>query len=453
MFKTDGTLENNYVLDTNGLHIIDNDKLQTYIQNAEPGADNFYSNLYTYLKDNYWTDKQYEAVSVDIEASEAQAKQIINEVIVSQCPNAKKIKDIQRCAAYSTNSYARLKFNEFFEAVKDNTALIDAYKADQHDETLVIDTDEKKVSFMDWYLGLFENNWKSIDTSLLDEEWYKAYRKAKLDYFKKAITDGDISLEDFNITFEYRVNKGNGGSDKSTYTKKVVGVFDRDYTINGGGSYNFYMQRSEIEEFAAKKMDLNYSRLFAAKPTNTQALTKIITLYYDSYDAFQAIDYKDKTNDDFYYSLQSPLVQSILMWVEMLAMLEKIFLYTGIGMAAFAMLLFYNFMSISINNKRHEIGVLRAVGARGVDVFKIFYSESAIIAVINFILATASLIAVGIVLNQKIGEAIPGLVLLNVGFIEILLVFAVALVASVISSILPVAKIARQKPIDAIREK
>ena len=110
-------------------------------------------------------------------------------------------------------------------------------------------------------------------------------------------------------------------------------------------------------------------------------------------------------------------------------------------------------MSISINNKRREIGILRAVGARGVDVFKIFYSESAIIATINFILATISLFVVGIVLNNKIGEAIPGLVLLKVGVVEILLVFATALVASILSSILPVTKIARQKPIDAIREK
>ena len=122
-------------------------------------------------------------------------------------------------------------------------------------------------------------------------------------------------------------------------------------------------------------------------------------------------------------------------------------------MAAFAMLLFYNFMSISINNKRREIGILRAVGARGVDVFKIFYSESAIIASINFVLATISLFIVGMVLNNKIAEAIPGLVLLKVGVVEILLVLAAALVASIISSILPVTKIARQKPIDAIREK
>ena len=255
------------------------------------------------------------------------------------------------------------------------------------------------------------------------------------------------------MTFTYKVNNGRGMVDPVEYNKKIVGVFSKDDSVSTYANYSFYMQRSEIEEFAASKMDLNYSRLFAARPTDHNTLTKIVSLYYDSYAKYDAIDYQDRTNDDYYYYLQSPLVQSIMMWVELLAMLEQIFLYTGIGMAAFAMLLFYNFMSISINNKRHEIGILRAVGARGVDVFKIFYSESAIIAAINFVLATISLFAVGIILNQKIAEAIPGLVLLNVGFIEVLLVFAVALFASFISSILPVAKIARQKPIDAIREK
>ena len=63
--------------------------------------------------------------------------------------------------------------------------------------------------------------------------------------------------------------------------------------------------------------------------------------------------------------------------------ISDVFKIIGYVFLAFSMLLFYNFISISINNKRREIGILRAVGARGVDVFKIFYSESIIIASIN----------------------------------------------------------------------
>ena len=41
-----------------------------------------------------------------------------------------------------------------------------------------------------------------------------------------------------------------------------------------------------------------------------------------------------------------------------------------------------NFISVSISNKKREIGILRAVGARSLDVFKIFFSESFVIGLI-----------------------------------------------------------------------
>ncbi len=452
IFKTQSAAPDTYELDTNGYHIIDIAKLQTFISDAEYGADIFFIDVFNYLCDCYTSDRYDSVVAADFETYKTQAKQLVKEVIVDQYPNAKNLRDIQRYAGYDTNDYAKVHFEEFFEEVKDNTELLDAFRKDRGNQTLVITTDSDKQEYMRWYLDLFTNKWSSVDSSVLDSKWFDAYRKAKIDNFAKAVTDGNININDINVTFTYRVNTGNGEIAETTYTKKVVGVFNRDYNVDAY-NYPFYMQRSEIEEFGASKMDLNYSRLFAAKPTNNQVLTKIVSLYYDSYEAYDKIPSREKTNADYYYNLQSPLVSSIMMWVSLLGELEQIFLYVGIAMAAFAMLLFYNFLSISINNKRHEIGILRAVGARGVDVFKIFYSESAIIAFINFVLATASLIAVGIVLNAKIGEAIPGLVLLSVGFVEILLVFAVALVSSILSSLLPVIKIARQKPIDAIREK
>ena len=441
---------------------IDFAKVPAFITSGEPDAQYFYMNVYYNLKNHIqnWTsnegnyDNVFDNTDIkdDVAAYAEQAKQLLITKIINQCPNAKALQNIQRFAEYSYNKYTELHYEEFYNDYKDNEILINAFKEYRREETLVFD-DNLKREFMNWYMMQFVDNYGNYDVSEYDNTWYLKYKQARIDRFNKAIVDGNLSLSDMDITFSYITTKGNSQKEKQEYAKKIVGVFIRESSSSIYTNYIFYMQRSEIEEFAASKMDLNYSRMFAAKPSNTQALTKIVSLYYDSQDAYDKIDWKDKTNDDFYYALQSPLVNSIMIWVSLLSELEKIFLYVGIAMAAFSMLLFYNFMSISINNKRHEIGILRAVGARGVDVFKIFYSESAIIAVINFVLAIAALIAVAIVLNNKIGEAIAGLVLLKVGFVEILMVFAVALVASVISSLLPVARIARQKPIDAIREK
>lgn len=68
--------------------------------------------------------------------------------------------------------------------------------------------------------------------------------------------------------------------------------------------------------------------------------------------------------------------------------MSKVFLYIGIGFAVFAMIMLSNFIATSISYKKQEIGILRAIGARSNDVFRIFFLESFIIAMINFVLST-----------------------------------------------------------------
>ena len=54
-------------------------------------------------------------------------------------------------------------------------------------------------------------------------------------------------------------------------------------------------------------------------------------------------------------------------------------LYVGLALAVFAGFMLMNFISTSSSYKKREIGVLRAIGARGKDVFSIFFSESFVI--------------------------------------------------------------------------
>ncbi len=113
-----------------------------------------------------------------------------------------------------------------------------------------------------------------------------------------------------------------------------------------------------------------------------------------------------------------------------------------------------NFISTSISYKKREIGILRALGARGSDVFGIFFNESAVIALINFALATIATIVTSIILNNVIITKLGlDLVLLSVGIRQILLLFGVSMGTAFLSSFLPVMKIARKKPIDAINNR
>ncbi|MCK9236273.1 MAG: ATP-binding cassette domain-containing protein [Acholeplasmataceae bacterium] len=133
--------------------------------------------------------------------------------------------------------------------------------------------------------------------------------------------------------------------------------------------------------------------------------------------------------------------------------LAQIFLYVGISFAVFASLLLFNFISTSVSYKKKEIGILRAIGARGRDVLGIFTKESTIIALINFTLAIVGLIATAIIINKQIeteyGIAIS---ILQPGVRQVALMLAVTLFVGFVSSALPVSRIARKRPIDAIRQ-
>lgn len=152
------------------------------------------------------------------------------------------------------------------------------------------------------------------------------------------------------------------------------------------------------------------------------------------------------------YYLNNNVMNSITQINELIETLSKIFLYIGIGFAVFASLLLLNFITISISYKKREIGVLRAIGARGIDVFRIFFNEAFIIALINFVIALVGCIVSCVLLNGVMRNNYGVLItILNMGIRQVILMFAISVLVAFVSSFLPVNKIAKKKPIDAIR--
>ena len=134
----------------------------------------------------------------------------------------------------------------------------------------------------------------------------------------------------------------------------------------------------------------------------------------------------------------------------MIETLSLVFLIAGLVLAVLSALLLFNFISTSISAKRKEIGVLRAVGARGTDVFKIFFAESFIITIICFIISAVVAGVLCFVLNGIFAGAIS-LSILNYGALEVLLILGVSVVVAVIATVLPVYFASRKKPVESIR--
>ncbi len=185
-----------------------------------------------------------------------------------------------------------------------------------------------------------------------------------------------------------------------------------------------------------------YSWAIAQMPTDKSEIRKIVEFRYDS--GIEGTQYEMKNAVNF-------LLDQVNDFIEQSA---KIFLYIGIGFAVFSALLLFNFITASIAAKKREIGILRALGARSSDVFGIFFSESLIIALINFILALGVTIGAIIYINSSLRNQYGLLItFLNFGIRQFFLMILVSVGVALIASFIPVYRIALKKPIDAIRNR
>ena len=124
----------------------------------------------------------------------------------------------------------------------------------------------------------------------------------------------------------------------------------------------------------------------------------------------------------------------------------------GFGLAVFAAVLMFNFISVSIAQKKSEIGIMRALGTGRRDVFRIFICEGLGVAAVNTLLACALTALVATVCNglaaSGVGLLFP---LMSFGVRQIVLIAAVSFAVAIISGFIPIWSASRKKPIDAIR--
>ncbi len=154
------------------------------------------------------------------------------------------------------------------------------------------------------------------------------------------------------------------------------------------------------------------------------------------------------------YPIQNSVTYELDSVNDFLKEFAKIFIYIGIGFAVFASLMLANFIGTSISYKKQEIGILRAIGSRSNDVFRIFFAESFIIAMINFILSTIGVGLVTYIINYVIRHEFGILItVLTFDLRQVILLLAVSIFVAFVASYLPVKKIASKRPIDAIRDR
>lgn len=191
-------------------------------------------------------------------------------------------------------------------------------------------------------------------------------------------------------------------------------------------------------------LDGIYSYLIAYHGLNRDKINEILTIAAEA----------NSGENGFFFSVDNHVLFVVNTIGVLIMILSTVFTTLGIIFAIFAALLLINFITLSVTFKRQEIGILRAIGARGIDVASIFLNEASIIAAINFAISlTATFIFSGVLNTYLRTQVGIDIIVLVVGFRQIGLIFLIAFGIAALSSFIPVFRLTLKKPIDAIKNR
>lgn len=269
-----------------------------------------------------------------------------------------------------------------------------------------------------------------------------------LSYFTELVLEESVNILSSgklqNVEFKLS-GISDGENVEINQTLEIKGVV---VTYSTGTIKDFYKSgRLYLYESAIENMDVKlqkngiYSFALGNMPSSYRAL-------------YDMVEYSFDESGEIRYWLNNTATSTLLETSIVLEAMSLIFLYVGFACAAFACALMANFIATSISYKKRDIGILRAVGARGRDVFLIFFSESIIIACINWLIASVGTFVFANVINSVIkNQFFLNIAVLNAGLGQVGLIFVISMAVAFVSGFFPVWNISRKKPIDAIKNK
>ncbi|MCD8293825.1 MAG: ATP-binding cassette domain-containing protein [Clostridia bacterium] len=158
------------------------------------------------------------------------------------------------------------------------------------------------------------------------------------------------------------------------------------------------------------------------------------------------------TDNAIYYTASNYMYSSVSSVTDVIDTLSIIFLVVGLVFAVFSALLLFNFITVSITGRNREIGILRALGAKGTDVFKIFFSESALVAIICFVLSVIITACLAVYINSLLASMFYIYVSAVVfGTASIFMMLAITVVVAFLGTFFPVYCASKKKPVESIR--
>ena len=289
----------------------------------------------------------------------------------------------------------------------------------EKDEMILNINNLMETSFNDSFIN-YANNSNSSDIE-----------KLKLDFVNDILEKNKIIGSQLNIDL-FKEN-----SDEVVTTLKnikIVGVYIPNVEEN-----NNYLQSDIINDYVS----------------STIKTSKVILKFNSKEDASKIISkYTFVNAEDNDIVAKTPYSFSIENSIDSLFLVKNVTQVLSIILLAFSILLIFNFISSSLTQKEKTIGTLRAIGASQSDIIKIFMWEGIILSVLAIIITIILLIPSLYLLNINFYTNLRfELNVLFLNYRQIIELVLLMFMITIISSLMPIRKISKMKPIDAINMK
>ena len=232
--------------------------------------------------------------------------------------------------------------------------------------------------------------------------------------------------------------------DNNRYTEEsgdwnIIGAFNGNNFRDTYSIENVVLVSDDFFEKITEGRNGVYAYAVAPTPTTTGAIEDMVS-----------------TCENYGITTRFPLMNAISFELNTLdgtlTALASIFRYIGICLSIFSVFLFSNFVSVSIVERKRDIGIMRALGASCGDVFLVFFTESIIMATVNFALSCCLTYITAVVGNYVIKHQFDLIIsFVNFGIRQVGILFCLSFIVALLASYIPIRRVAKQTPIEAIR--
>lgn len=280
-----------------------------------------------------------------------------------------------------------------------------------------------------------------INEEILNEITYQDYanqyltQRDNFDSEEAFLVDYLKNNEIIGQTIKTNINSGKTVSDEDKYVEyKIVGVALS--SANSTSVHKMYFNKDNIKLLIDSSVKL-YTVM--TRVTTAEQMKQILKYYpMDNSDIISTSEYS----------------KTILNGVLLSDTIGTIGKYGTVFFLVFSIIILMNFINSSVKFRKKEIGTLRALGCRSVDIIKMFLYESVIMLTVALLITFAIMPNIISNINNFVTTTLMlDIEILAFGIKQVLGVICILFVIVIIANIIPLRRITKMKPIDAILNK